>query len=263
MLPEFHLTNWIPTDPRFASICAGWEEYLKRYQALAKECNICIVPGSIVRPVSITPSPPNAEIKLGLENVTYFISNTGEILGSYVKKNLWGLTERSFLRSSGDSPHRVIATPLGPVGLLVCWDIAFPEAFRELVSQGAKLIIVPTFLTWSAVSQAGRDLNPDAPTQFIDSILNARAHENACAVVFANAGGPPGKNYCGLSQITIPYAGPIVRLCPSTEGMGIGTLDMGVLETAEQNFFIRKDLTDPNWHYRHTRREEGVARGRL
>jgi hypothetical protein len=36
--------------------------------------------------------------------------------------------------------------------------------------------------------------------------------------------------------------------------MRIATLDMEVLETVEQNFLVRTDLTDPNWHYRRTRR---------
>ncbi|GIJ83263.1 hypothetical protein Asppvi_002082 [Aspergillus pseudoviridinutans] len=269
VLPEFHLTNWIPTDPRFAPLCDDWETYLHRYQALAKECNICIVPGSIVRPVSASPTAAagttvSDKQTPSLENVTFFISNTGEILGSYVKKNLWGPTERAYLRSSGDSPHRVISTPLGPVGLLVCWDLAFPEAWRELVSQGAKIIIVPTLWTRSGASEAGHRQNPSAPSLFLDSILTARTFENTCAVVFANAGGPPGRNYCGLSQINIPYAGPLVRLGTSAEGMGVATLDLAVLEDAEENYAIRSDLTDPVWHYRHTHRAPvESSKGRL
>ncbi|RAQ54010.1 carbon-nitrogen family hydrolase [Aspergillus flavus] len=261
VLPEFHLTNWIPTDPRFAPLCDDWESYVHRYQALAKECNICIVPGSIVRPVSASPqetstsfTEPDGKPAPALENVAFFISNTGETLGSYVKKNLWGPTERAYLRSSGDSPHEVISTPFDPVGLLVCWDLAFPEAWRELVSRGAKIIIVPTLWTRSGASEAGHRQNPSAPSLFLDSILTARTFENTCAVVFANAGGPPGRNYCGLSQINIPYAGPLVRLGTAAEGMGVATLDLAVLEDAEANYAIRKDLVDPSWHYKHTQR---------
>lgn len=55
--------------------------------------------------------------------------------------------EREHLTSSTYAPHSVIHTPLGPIGLLICWDLAFPEAFRELIAAGAKMIIIPTFCT--------------------------------------------------------------------------------------------------------------------
>jgi hypothetical protein len=29
--------------------------------------------------------------------------------------------------------------------MLICWDLAFPEAFRELIADGAKIVIIPTF----------------------------------------------------------------------------------------------------------------------
>lgn len=79
-----------------------------------------------------------------LYNTAYFISPTGDILGKYVKKNLWH-PERPHLTSSGTQPHEVFDTPLGKVGMLICWDLAFPEAFRALVAKGAEIIIMPTY----------------------------------------------------------------------------------------------------------------------
>jgi predicted amidohydrolase len=40
--------------------------------------------------------------------------------------------------------HEVFETPVGKVGLLICWDLAFPEAFRELIAAGAKIMYVLT-----------------------------------------------------------------------------------------------------------------------
>ena len=82
VLPEYHLTNWVPKDPHFGELCDQWETYVKKYQDLAKKCNICIVPGTIVE--------RHWEDGEGrLLNVAYFIDNQGEIVGKYVKKNLW------------------------------------------------------------------------------------------------------------------------------------------------------------------------------
>ena len=57
VLPEYHLTNWLPDDPNFIPLCAQYKSYLTAYQALAKELNICIVPGTMRCEVSHASSP--------------------------------------------------------------------------------------------------------------------------------------------------------------------------------------------------------------
>ncbi|KAI4199337.1 MAG: hypothetical protein LQ348_001909 [Seirophora lacunosa] len=74
VLPEYHLTNWVPHDAKFSDLCGQWEIYLNRYRALAKEHNICIVPGTIVE--------RHQDEKTGdhkLINVAYFIDNKGTL----------------------------------------------------------------------------------------------------------------------------------------------------------------------------------------
>jgi predicted amidohydrolase len=84
------------------------------------------------------------EEEVRLYNTAYIISPSGEILGSYRKKNIWH-PERPHLTSSGEDPHEVFDTPVGKIGLLICWDLAFPEAFRELIAKGAEIIVIPTY----------------------------------------------------------------------------------------------------------------------
>lgn len=169
-----HCLRRVPHDDNFRTSCGEWQTYLARYQALAKECNINIVPGTIGE-LHDAGTPEER-----LLNVAYFITNTGEIAGRYVKKNLWGPVERLHLTSSSMDPHPVFDTPLGKVGLLVCWDLAFPEAFREMIAKGAKIVIIPTFWKLSDCSPFGRGVNPASETLFLDSILTARAFENTC-----------------------------------------------------------------------------------
>ncbi|KAK7699731.1 hypothetical protein SLS57_012325 [Botryosphaeria dothidea] len=251
VLPEYHLTNWVPKDPGFLPLCEQWETYLKKYQALAKEHRICIVPGTIVERHC---DAEKEEDKL--LNVAYFINQDGDIIGKYVKKNLWG-PEREHLTSSGRDIHEVFDTPLGRVGILVCWDLAFPEAFRELIAQGAKIIIIPSFWTLADCSPKGLGYNPSSEALFLDSMLTARAFENTCAVIFANAGGPPGKGYAGVSQVTIPYVGAVTRLGSCAEGMSVVDLDLSVLEDAEENYQVRTDLARHDWHYDYRHNAKG------
>jgi hypothetical protein len=90
------------------------------------------------------------------------------------------------------------------------------------------------------------------------------------AVVFANAGGPPGQGYAGLSQVVVPFIGPLVRMGSCAEGMGVADIDMQVLEDAEENYRVRADLARDDWHYdyRHSNLntnddEDGKVKGRL
>ncbi|KAI1641889.1 putative hydrolase, carbon-nitrogen family [Daldinia loculata] len=248
VLPEYHLTSWVPDEPNFKDSCADSALYLNKYQQLAKELSICIVPGTIV------------ELEGGaLHNIAYFISSNGEILGRYQKKNLWH-PERRHLVSSAKQPHEAFDTPLGRVGLLICWDIAFPEAFRELISDGAQIICVPTFWSMKDVSDEGYALNPDGEALFLNSTVISRAFENTCAVVFANAGGPPEKgektSFAGLSQVSVPHIGSLGKMGRS-EGMSIVDLDMNVLKIAEDNYKVREDMKGEGWHYAYTQIKDG------
>jgi predicted amidohydrolase len=201
VLPEYHLTGWQPKEPGFVELCDQWETYLLKYCDLAKECGICMAFSSLSnppnhpreickdahRPPGIVPgtlveSHRSASTDADkLLNVAYFISPTGAIVGKYIKKNLWG-PERDHLTSSTHDPHEVFDTPIGKVGLLICWDLAFPEAFRELIANGAKIIIVPTFWTHRDCSEVGLGWNPGAEGVFLDCIVTARAFENTCGM---------------------------------------------------------------------------------
>jgi predicted amidohydrolase len=243
VLPEYHLTNWVPDDPNFIPLCAQYQTYLSAYQSLAKELNICIVPGTIVE-----------KHEDDLYNVAYFISNDGSILGQYQKKNLWH-PERPHLTSSKHEPHVAFDTPLGKVGMLICWDLAFPEAFRELIAGGAKTIIIPTFWNLSDCNEAGLRANPMSEALFLESTLVSRCFENTCMVVFANAGGPVGKTttgaYAGLSQVAVPFKGALGKL-GAEEGMSVVEVDLQILEDAEDNYKVREDMGREGWHYEYT-----------
>lgn len=239
VLPEYHLADFFPShDPEIRKQCANWRKYLDAYCALAKELRICIVPGSLGELNDNT-----------LVNATYFIDNAGVIKGRYEKKNLWH-PERPYVKSSkNDNRHIAFDTPLGKVGLLICWDLAFPEAFRELIMQGAKLIIIPAFWKLSDAGDVALKLNPKSEGDFIDAAVVSRAFENTCAVVFCNVGGPSSEGFAGLSQVAQPFLGRIKRFDNSDEGMKIVSIDMDVVEEAECVYKVREDLATPDWHY--------------
>ncbi|CAI0645633.1 unnamed protein product [Colletotrichum noveboracense] len=251
VLPEYHLTSWAPDHRDFVLSCEQSGSYLGSYQALAKELRISIVPGTIVE-------PEGEGDDLDLINAAYFIGPDGAILGRYEKKNLWH-NERPHL-TKGPQPHGAFDTPLGRAGLLVCWDLAFPEAFRELIRDGARIIVCPAF--WMADEYkrggSGEVVNRDSEKVFLENVLVARAFENTAAVVLVNAGGPEGGverrwdgsqlRYCGVSQVAMPLIGSIGKL-GAEEAVSIVEVDLGLLDVAEGAYKVREDMQKEGWHY--------------
>lgn len=177
----------------------------------------------------------------------FIAAGTGEICGSYQKKNLWH-PERPHLTGSKSTPHTAFDTPLKhadgrPVraGMLICWDIAFPEAFRALVADGADLIIIPSYWYLTDAGEEGLQLNPDAEKLFLESACVLRAFENTAAIAFCNAG--------GLSCLAMPFLGALGKMEPDEEKMEILDMDLDVLRIAEDNYKIRMDLNREDWHY--------------
>ncbi|KAK4038213.1 hypothetical protein C8A01DRAFT_37857 [Parachaetomium inaequale] len=264
VLPEYHLTSWCPDHPDFIAACAESATYLPRYQALARDLHINIVPGTIceVHPASSDSTSEEKEIR----NMAYWIdASTGSLLASYQKLNLWH-SERPHLTAGSSlshTPHRAFDTPLtwGPdqngrpirAGMLICWDLAFPEAFRALVRDGAELIVIPSY--WvsdgSDLDEARKRMNAGCEGLFIDSVLVARAFESECVVVFCNAP--------GLSQVVAPVFGRV-----GGEGMGRNVEGMRVVEVdfeggvvLEREYKIRGDLRGEGWHYGYELGAEG------
>lgn len=231
-------------------------KYLPKYQEIAQRLNISIVPGSICEVL-----PPLESSHVGTDhndkfgNIAYFIAaGSGEIVGRYQKKNLW-LTERHHLASCGIEPHRAFETPWQypdgrPVkaGMLICWDLAFPEAFRALIGEGADIIIIPSCWQLSDVNEEALKLNPQSEKVFLESVTVARAFENEAAIVFCNS--------AGMSSIVMPHQGCLEKAQFGEEKMLVSEIDLGILGLAEENYSIKTDMKDVDWVYAHTMQKD-------
>lgn len=247
VLPEYHLASWVPDSSEFVGTAQHSATYLEKYRALAKELGVAIVPGTILEPT---------DKSTGLANVAYFIGPDGVVLNRYQKKNLWH-PERPHLVADIETPHVAFDTPWGRMGMLICWDVAFPEAYRALVADGAKMVVTPSF--WLADDAGdGASLNPQSESLFLNSTLVARAFENTCAIVFVNAAAPKGatdgkdslgNEFCGVSQVAMPILGALGGPMGPAEDVRVVDVDMGVLELAENTYKVRQDMAKENWHY--------------
>jgi (R)-amidase len=132
----------------------------------------------------------------GLYNTALLIGPDG-LVGSYRKTHLWVGDRGKFL--AGDT-LRVLPWKGLCVGLLICFDIEFPEPARALARMGAELILV-----------ANSNMHPYGPVHVRAAC--ARAQENQVFVAMANRTGPGRDDlFVGESIVVAPSGEPLLRL---------------------------------------------------
>lgn len=240
VFPEYFITGVIADHLHLASEEGQWLDEIKK---LAVEHQIDIVAGSIVEKLSPEvgvedPDPSKPEI---LYNTVYYIDRKGEILGRYRKRNLWH-PEKEYLTPSKDA-HQVFDTENFRAGMLLCWDLAWPEAFRELMKQGAEVIIVPACWMLQDLGDIGTKHDPHGLTErkMIDSMVMSRALENECCVIFVNCGGKKSDGFLGGSSVAMPLKGSVIRFDEPIERLEVVEIDLDVLEDARSVYKIRED----------------------
>jgi predicted amidohydrolase len=117
----------------------------------------------------------------------------------------------------GDVPV-VIDTPVGRLGLAICYDLRFPELFRALRANGAELFSLPSAFTRVTTEAHWWPL------------IRARAIENQCYVLAANQGGQHNdtRETGGQSAIISPWGDALVQ-CQSGESVCVAAIDRTAL----------------------------------
>ena len=171
-----------------------------------------------------------------LYNTAILVGPEG-LTGHYRKLHLFDREKLIF--EPGDKGLPIVETPLGRVGLCVCYDLRFVEVTRALALQGADVIAVPT--AWVG----GFDPNPRDVMGFIGQARGAmvQANLNQVYMVCASQGDRAGDiRFLGSSMIIDPYgevqAGPLSEHAAATI---IADIDPERLASAR----IRSELVRP------------------
>lgn len=207
--------------------------YRNAFEQLAKTYAIDIVAGSFMEQTS-----------KGAFNTSYYIDASGNSLAQYQKTNLYH-SERHFLNQGSDIA--VFDTAYGRAGIVICWDIMFPELFRRMMRAGVEIIYCPSYW-YREITGPYSSYNPHSEEQLIDAICSARSIENNIVFVYANAAGvmknPDGSvdTLTGHSQITLPFIGAIHKETSNTETMFVKTIDTSILQAAANTYKLKEDL---------------------
>lgn len=95
------------------------------------------------------------------------------VLAVYRKTHLWDFEQQLF--TPGAEPPPVVQTPIGALGVLICYDLEFPEMPRSLALRGADIVAVPT--NWPVVPRPGHE----HPPEVVQAMAAARS--SALAIV--------------------------------------------------------------------------------
>jgi predicted amidohydrolase len=165
--------------------------------------------------------------------------HAGEVLGLHRKVHM-PLDEGRFT-TPGD--HLAACdTPVGRVGMLICYDKAFPEAARTLALDGAEVLCFLSAWPRSATNPAER-LQDDRQWRRAELWDRSRAAENSMVVASANQTGVFGRlHFLGGARITNPN-GDVVAATGPEGGLAVASFDIAAtLERARRALSPVRDL---------------------
>lgn len=132
-------------------------------------------------------------------------------------------------------------TPVGRIGLLICYDKAFPEAARALALDGAEIVVCVS--AWpGARTNSAADLSEDRWTARFRLFDQARALENQVVWVASNQAGTFHSLRFVCNAAIIAPGGDVLATTGTAEGMAVATVDVqDVLATARRAMFHLRD----------------------
>jgi predicted amidohydrolase len=193
----------------------------------AKKYGVWVVGGTI-------PLAANDENKIRAACLIF--NDLGDYVARYDKIHLFDVhlpdTGEEYLESTaieaGDKPL-VIDTPFGKLGVAVCYDLRFPELFRDMADLGVEIIVVPAAFT------------AETGAAHWEVLLRARAIENLCYLIAPGQGGfhLNGRKTYGHSMIVDPWG--IVLDCYKTGGGFVSAeIDRERIEKIRNTFPVLK-----------------------
>jgi predicted amidohydrolase len=161
------------------------------------------------------------ELNGRFHNSAMLINREGNIVGHYNKIKLCG--DRKMI--SPGKEIKVFKTDFGKIGMAICWDLAFPEIFKEMKKQGAEIIFCP--VSWDCETKVYESEFKKKEIALMRSLISARAFENLfflalCSPVYNS------KVLMSYSAISSPHE--ILKEIVDKEGLLVSELNLNEIK---------------------------------
>ena len=178
-------------------------------------------------------------------NTAVVFGPNGKILGKYRKMHIPddpGFSEK-FYFSPGDTGFHPIDTPVGRLGILVCWDQWYPEAARLMALRGAQILIYPTAIGWA---KGEKKAVCDAQQNAWQTIQRSHAIANGLYVLSINRTGcEKNLQFWGSSFVAAPFGEVIAQGSSHKTEILKTTLDLSKIASTRQHWpFLRDRRVD-------------------
>jgi predicted amidohydrolase len=216
VFPETWNTGFFPKE-NLESLCDQDGSQVKEvFGALAAKLNVNIVSGSV------------ANYRDGkVFNTAYVFDRKGECIAAYDKTHLFTPMGEDNYFTPGDHLCRFTLDGVS-CGLIICYDVRFPELTRSLTVPGLDMLFV--------VSQW-----PKVRTFHLRSLTTARAIENQMFVVCCNSCGTAGETVYGGNSAVIDPWGETLRLAGEKEQTITAECDLNILKNIRSTIPVFRD----------------------
>jgi len=223
--PEFMMfyTNSSQTAKQLANLAETINENFVTTIAKAAKANHIQVIGSFYE---------KSRKKNRVYDTSFVIDKSGKVISTYRKIHLYdalGFRESNKM-ASGSKIAKPVKTSLGKIGMMICYDLRFPEMARSLAVAGSEILVVPS--AW---------VKGNMKEEHWITINKTRAIENGCYVI---APDQVGNIYCGRSLVVDPY-GKILLDMKKKQGICFVNIDLNkVKQTRKVLPLLKNRRTD-------------------
>ncbi|HJJ22169.1 MAG TPA: carbon-nitrogen hydrolase family protein [Nitrosopumilus sp.] len=204
--PEFMMfyTNSSQTPKQLANLAETINgNFVTTIAKVAKKNNIQVI-GSFYE---------KSRTKDRVYDTSFVIDKSGKVISTYRKIHLYdalGFRESDKI-VSGSKITKPVNTSLGKIGMMICYDLRFPEMSRSLAAAGSEVLVVPS--AW---------VQGNMKEEHWITLNKTRAIENGCYVI---APDQVGNIYCGRSLVVDPY-GKILLDMKKKQGIDFVKIDL-------------------------------------
>lgn len=219
ILPETWNTGFFPKDNIRSLADKNASRTKELFSRISKEYKTAVIGGSVTE-----------ERNGKIYNTCYIFNKAGECISSYSKTHLFSYMKEDCFYEKGGGTALFELNGI-KAGVIICYDLRFPELARKLAASGAEILFVPC--QW-----------PAERTELMKTLIKGRAAENQMYSVLCNSCGEFGETVYGGHSLIADPLGEIISEAGENEEILSLEIDTEKVKALRHEFKVFSDLRE-------------------